>query len=193
MARPKEFDKEEVLQKAVSIFWCKGYEATSMQDLVDGMGIKRQSLYDTFSDKHTLYLSALSYYRADQEKGLAALIASNGTIKEKLGRFFDRVIEESMTDKTRRGCFMNNAMAEMITRDERTFKIAAEHVKHVEQAWTRAFIDSQKKGEVSKKHDPVALARYFFNAINGLRLIAKTTMDEKVLRDTVNITLSVLD
>jgi TetR/AcrR family transcriptional repressor of nem operon len=64
MARTKDFDENEVLKKAVDIFWLKGYSATSMQDLVDGLGISRSSLYDTYGDKHTLFMKALESYQS---------------------------------------------------------------------------------------------------------------------------------
>ena len=62
MARSKEFDEKQALRKAMELFWQQGYEKTSMQELVDYMGIHRRSIYDTFGDKRTLFLSALSYY-----------------------------------------------------------------------------------------------------------------------------------
>jgi TetR/AcrR family transcriptional repressor of nem operon len=96
MARPKEFDKDEALQKAMNVFWCRGFEATSMQDVVDAMGIKRQSLYDTFGGKHQLYLAALDRYRAEQDAKLLALLGTPGPVKEKLRKLFYEVIEVSI-------------------------------------------------------------------------------------------------
>src|SRR5467141_1819369 len=120
MGRHKEFDRAEALHKAMEVFWSRGYEAASIQDLVGAMGINRQSLYDTFGDKHSLYLSALETYRQEQEQNLLALLDPPGSIKQKLQMVCDKVIEESVTDKTHRGCFMNNAFVEMVPRDAQT-------------------------------------------------------------------------
>lgn len=193
MARPKEFDQEEVLQKAMNVFWHRGYEATSMQDLVDAMGIKRQSLYDTFGDKHSLYLTVLERYRLEQEENMTALLTSSGSLKKKLRQILEQVIKDSTTDKTRRGCFMNNAISEMVAHDEKTKIKAVTHINYVEQTFEKAIKRAQESGEISNKHNAKALARYFFNAFNGLRVVAKTNPEKQVLVDIVNVTLSVFN
>jgi TetR/AcrR family transcriptional repressor of nem operon len=157
------------------------------------MGINRQSLYDTFGDKHSLYLSALETYRREREQNLLALLDLPGSIKQKLQMVCDKVIEESITDKTRRGCFMNNAFVEMVTRDEQTEEQAVRHVTIVEKAWERAFARGQESGEIGKEHSASALARYFYNAVNGLRVTAKTNTDEDALKEIVKVTLSMFD
>ncbi|MNC70346.1 HTH-type transcriptional repressor ComR [compost metagenome] len=68
MGRTKEFEINEVLDKTIQLFWMQGYEKTSMQDLVDFMGIHRRSIYDTFGDKHALYMKALQRYESTQNK-----------------------------------------------------------------------------------------------------------------------------
>src|ERR1700730_2144482 len=78
MARQKEFDRDEVLHKAMEVFWSRGYEASSIQDLVKRMGINRQSLYDTFGDKHTLYLQALDRYREVEGRKIVELLEQPG-------------------------------------------------------------------------------------------------------------------
>jgi len=193
MARPREFDKDEALQKAIDVFWRQGYEATSMHDLVGAMGINRQSLYDTFGDKHALYLSALESYRLQREKGLLALLEAPGSVKRKLRKVCDKAIEESVTDETRRGCFMNNAFVDMVTHDQQTEEQAVRHVTIVEKAWEKAFARGQESGEITKKHSASALARYFYNALNGLRVTAKTNTDENALKDIVKVTLSMFN
>jgi TetR/AcrR family transcriptional repressor of nem operon len=193
MARPREFDKGEALQKAIDVFWRQGYEATSMHDLVGVMGINRQSLYDTFGDKHALYLSALESYRLEREKDLLALLDAPGSIKRKLRKVCEKAIEESVTDETRRGCFMNNAFVDMVTRDQQTEEQAVRHVTIVEKAWEKAIARGQESGEITKKHSASSLARYFYNALNGLRVTAKTNTHENALKDIVKVTLSMFD
>src|ERR1051326_3516607 len=112
MARHKEFDREEALQKAMEVFWERGYEATSIQDLVEQMGINRQSLYDTFGDKHALYLAALDHYREVEGGKMFKLLERQGSVKKTLRKLFGGVVECSVGGGHRRGWFLGNAMSE---------------------------------------------------------------------------------
>ena len=114
MARPKAFAEQDALHAAMETFWHKGYHHTSMQDLVDSMGINRASLYDTFTDKHTLYLNALEHYRALNCADIADAIASSDTATGKIRAIFERTIAETLDDSARKGCFMTNATLEML-------------------------------------------------------------------------------
>src|SRR5713226_2211779 len=113
MARQKEFDREETLHKAMEVFWSRGYEAASIRDLVKHMGINRQSLYDTFGDKHALYLQALDRYCEVQSRKLFELLERPGSVKKNLRELFEGVVEKALRDRERRGCFMGNAMSEL--------------------------------------------------------------------------------
>src|SRR6267378_420333 len=108
MARHKEFDRDETLQKAMEVFWSRGYEAASIQDLVTHMGINRQSLYDTFGDKHALYLLALDRYLEVESRKVFELLERPGSVKRSLRQLFEGVVERSLCDRQRRGCFMGN-------------------------------------------------------------------------------------
>src|SRR2546421_11571470 len=100
-ARHKEFDRDETLQKAMEVFWSRGYEAASIEDLVKHMGINRQSLYDTFGDKHRLYLLALDRYREVEGRRIFELLEQPGPVKESLRRLFKGVVERSLCDRER--------------------------------------------------------------------------------------------
>ncbi|HJP62421.1 MAG TPA: TetR/AcrR family transcriptional regulator, partial [Mucilaginibacter sp.] len=99
MARTKDFDEDEVLEKAMNLFWLKGYNGTSMQDLVDGLGISRSSLYDTYVDKHTLFLRSLEHYKSKAGESMGKIIQSSSTAKEKIKRMLEYIINELIKDK----------------------------------------------------------------------------------------------
>jgi TetR/AcrR family transcriptional regulator, transcriptional repressor for nem operon len=189
MARTKAFDRDMALEKAMVAFWKCGYEATSMQDLVDAMGINRQSLYDTFGDKHELYLEALEYYRCGE--GVAALQALKEAkpLRQRLEKMFDMLIEESVADKDRKGCFIANATLERANHDKAVKKFVESNfeasVKYFEQVFTLA----KSKGELSQDKNSEALAMFVFNAIAGLRVTAKSLPDKAVLSSIVKTTL----
>src|SRR4051812_33964785 len=98
MARTKDFDKSEVLNKAVCLFWQKGYYGTSMQDLVDTLKISRSSLYDTYTDKRTLYLTALSFYQESGAARLTAVLTSSKPAKAKIKELLQLVTDDLLSD-----------------------------------------------------------------------------------------------
>src|ERR1700744_895769 len=109
MARSKDFDENEVLSKAIQLFWYKGYNGTSIQDLVDGLGISRSSLYDTYTDKHTLFLRALESYQNAGASKIQEIINNPGPAKETVRRLLEFATNELLGDKQHKGCFMVNA------------------------------------------------------------------------------------
>src|SRR5476649_2280057 len=109
MARTKDFDENEVLCKAIDLFWHKGYNGTSMQDLVDGLGISRSSLYDTYTDKHTLFVKALESYQNSGACNIKEIINNSVSAKETIKQLLGIAIGDLLGDKQHRGCFMVNA------------------------------------------------------------------------------------
>src|ERR671916_2831660 len=113
MARHKEFDRDEALQRAMEVFWSRGYEAASVGELVKHMGINRQSLYDTFGDKHSLYLQALDRYREVEGQKMYGVLERPGSVKRALRELFEGVVENALGESGRRGCLVGNAMSEL--------------------------------------------------------------------------------
>jgi TetR/AcrR family transcriptional regulator, transcriptional repressor for nem operon len=193
MARHKEFDRDEVLQKAMEVFWSRGYEAASIQDLLGHMDINRQSLYDTFGDKHALYLQALDRYHEVETRKIFELLEKPGSVRKALRQLFAGVIEGSLTDGQRRGCLMGNAMSELAGRCKETAAKTCSNMTAVEGAFYRALLRGKKDGELKGVRDPRAVARFLYSSLQGLVLMAKATQDRKTLEDVVKVTLSVLD
>jgi TetR/AcrR family transcriptional repressor of nem operon len=193
MARHKEFDRDEALHKAMEVFWSRGYGAASIQDLVKHMGINRQSLYDTFGDKHALYLQALDRYREVETRKLFELLERDGSVKRALRQLFTGVVEGALCDGERRGCFMGNAMSELAGRCKATAVRTCSNMAAMEDALYRALLRGKKEGELKRVRDPRAVARFFNSSVQGLVLMAKATQDRKTLEDVVKVTLSVLD
>ena len=192
MARHKEFDRDEVLHKAMEVFWSRGYEAASIQDLVKHMGINRQSLYDTFGDKHSLYLQTLDCYREVEGRRMFELLGQPGSVKKTLRLLFEGVIERALCDRQRRGCFMGNAASELAGRCKETAARTGSNMTTTEEAFYRALLRGKKEGELKHVRDLRAVARFLCSSLQGLALMAKATRDRKTLEDIVKVTLSVL-
>ncbi|HKE32984.1 MAG TPA: TetR/AcrR family transcriptional regulator [Candidatus Angelobacter sp.] len=193
MARQKEFDREEALHKAMEVFWSRGYEAASINELVKHMGINRQSLYDTFGDKHALYLQALDRYREVESRKMFDLLERPGSVKKALRELFRSVIEDSLYDQARRGCFIDNAVSELAGRCPETAAKARGQLAEVEEALYQLLLRGKENGELNNGRDFRALARFLCSNLQGLQLLAKATQDRKTLEDVVKVTLSLLE
>ena len=193
MARQKEFDRDEVLHKAMEVFWARGYEGTSIQDLVKHMGINRQSIYDTFGDKHSLFLQALDRYREIQSQKVFEILDRPGSVKRNLRLLFQQVVDKALLEEGRRGCFVGNAMSELAGRCKETAARACNSVASAERTFQRALQRGKEQGELPEVRDTRAVARFLYSSLQGLLLLAKATRDRQLLNDVVKVTLSVLE
>lgn len=193
MARTKDFNEEEVLDKAIEIFWNKGYNGTSMQDLVEGLGISRSSMYDTYGDKHSLFVAALERYKNRAHKSMACLSENTPSAKEAIKKLLDLTTSEILKDNQHKGCFLVNAAVEVAAHDQEINKVICENDKAIEGFFYQAIKRGQENGEISTSHDAMALARFIINNITGLRVAAKSTTDKKIFTDILAVTMSVLD
>lgn len=193
MPRPKKFDKDEILERAMRLFWQKGFEATSIQDLVEHTGINKQSLYDTFGDKRALYAAALNHYRTANECRFGELLAEGTSAKQALRAFFDRVIGETAADADRKGCFMNNAMVELSAGDEEIGRLCGDNMRSMETKFARLIKDGQSTGEIRRALDAEATAAFLFAALSGLQAVSKITPEKEKLEQIAATSLSVLE
>ena len=189
MARPKQFNEQEVLNKAIHLFWEKGYNATSIQDLVNHLGINRASLYDTFGGKSALYQSALSEYKKQNWSAMVSLLNSGLPVKEIIGQLMENALTE-MTDVTGfKGCFVVNSAVELAPHDPEVHKLVQNNAEAFVNAFAEVFRKGQESGEVPLEKDPVALARYLYNTFNGMRVMAKSKPDPDFLKDIIETSL----
>jgi len=193
MARTKDFDEDEVLKKAMNLFWHKGYNGTSMQDLVDGLGISRSSMYDTFGDKHSLFIRALENYKQIATTEMKAIVDNAPTAKVAIRRMFELTVTELLSDNQHKGCFLVNAGVEMAPHDTEVNKMLCDNDRQLEKYFNEAIKKGQDSGEISNEQSSHALAQFILNSIKGMRVTAKSAADKKVFRDIVEVTMKVLD
>lgn len=193
MARPKKFDENEVLDRALEVFWEKGYHATSYEDLVSRMGINRASIYNTYGDKHQLYTQALQRYRSKSRERFHRWTSANTSIQETIRMILDDAVQESLTDPQRKGCMVVNTTTELGNCDAEVAGIIKENQEKVESVMQELFEKAQNKGEIGSDHNPKALARFYFNTFSGLRVMARANPDVAVFRDVVEVALKVID
>ena len=193
MARTKDFDENEVLAKAIQLFWHKGYNGTSMQDLVDGLGISRSSLYDTYTDKHTLYIKALESYQNAGACKIQEIINTSAPAKEIIKELLELATGELLVDQQHKGCFMVNAEVETAPHDTAVNDLVCKNEQQMEQAFFEVIQKGKDSGEIKNQQDARALARFIFNAVKGMRVTGKSTTDKSVFDDIIKLTVSALD
>ena len=192
MARTKVFDEQEILSKAMKMFWEKGYYATSAQDLVKGLGISRSSLYDTFGFKHSLFLQCLTKYR---KEWIDPVIESANHITDPetyIRGLFDFIKRETFDLNHTRGCFWVNTAIEMDPADSEISAIAKSIMIDTENAFYKVIKQGQAEGVFTTKHTARLLAKFVLNSISGLRVSVKLGTDEKIFDNTINMCLSFL-
>ena len=192
MARPREFDREAVLDRAMTAFWSKGYAATSIEHLVDRMGIQRGSLYGTFGDKRTLFLAALERYQQVVARELFEALDAPGSGLEAIRSFF-RLRVASAVDRCRpAGCLVTNSAVELSRRDRGAARVGGSLSK-MEAAFRRALERARAAGELARGRDVRALARFLTSSAQGLSVMAKAFPDRALLEDVVSVVLGALE
>jgi len=193
MARQKEFDRSEVLEKAMRAFWRRGYEATSVQDLVEATGINRGSMYDTFGDKRGLFQAAVQHYITNISAERLRKISESEHPLNAIRDYFDGLIEFSVGDGRELGCLITNSVVELAPHDAVIGETLRKSFARAEDAFYRALLRAQKAGDLGTGQDIRALARFLTATTNGLRVLARADADAATLRDVVDSALSVLE
>ncbi|WP_336865722.1 TetR/AcrR family transcriptional regulator [Peribacillus frigoritolerans] len=190
MARRKEFEINDVLEKAISLFWEQGYEKTSMQDLVEHMGIHKRSMYDTFGDKHSLYLTALERCVNTTEETLLKKAKDTLNVRESIRKLLESTLEYE--DMERKGCLVVNCATELALRDE----MAAEQVKRNFESTQEILLTlikhGQATGEINTNHDPKTLTMAVFNLWLGIRVQDRVVTDRNELYSMIDGALELL-
>lgn len=192
--RTKTFEPDEIADAAMKVFWQRGYAATSVQNLVEGTGLSRSSLYSTFENKQGLYQQALRRYQAVTSSNVE-LLASSGSAKDLIRQLLMRIVEDELNDMHRRGCLVANATLELAGQDEAVAELVAHNFQRLQKALEELIQRGQESGEVAAKKSPRALARFFVNTMQGLRVLGKGSppqQRQQCLTEVVDVALDTL-
>ena len=193
MPRVKLFDEKKALEDAMDLFWTKGYSATSIQDIVDHLGINRASLYATFGGKETLFKSALDLYRDKNTKAIKEFLNSQDNVKTGLLKLFTLSIDESVADKDRKGCFVVNSTTELIPGNPKIRKLLESNKRYFEDLFYEYLKNGEAKGQIPAGKDLIGLASLLFTIYNGLKVTSKIDPKRDRLIQSIELTLSLLD
>ncbi len=193
MARPREFDGDATLERAMHAFWTGGYKATSLEDLCGITGLSRSSLYAAFGGKRALLHRSLARYEEQAVARIKSALAKPLPVREAIALFVGELIERIGAGPGRNGCFIGNCAAELAARDRATAARVRQSLARIEAAFRDALAKGQARGEIAASADVDSLARFLVSGIQGLRLVGKVNPDRVALADIAKVMLRCLE
>ncbi|MTE16985.1 TetR/AcrR family transcriptional regulator [Nocardia aurantiaca] len=192
MARTKEFDPDTVLRRALELFWERGYEATSMSDLVAHLGIAKASIYSTFGGKRDLYLKALQRYLEMTDPVIMDELSQPGPVLPAVRALVERYVREASSPDSYLGCMVVNSAVESARCDEAVARLVESSWAHLETTLTSALLRARAQGELPADSDPRALARFLLVFFQGIRVLERTPNSTARLKDASRMAVSLL-
>lgn len=184
MARPREFDEAKVLDAAVRCFWSRGYEATSVKDLVAKTGITAASLYNAYGDKRGLFRTALDHY---VESGILERTRRCEALppRQAIAALFDEIVSRSLNDRERKGCLLVNSALEIAPHDGEFRKRIAGALGHIERFFLTCIQAGQADGTVTRSQAAETLAQHLLGVLMGVRVLARVSPDRTLLEGVI--------
>ena len=192
MPRTKTFDENEVLNKAMELFWKKGFHATSLQDIVETLGINRASLYNTYGDKMQLFRSAIDQYLSGNYSRLETVLSSEENVHEAFRRLFEGALEQACNDPEKKGCFLVNIAAEFVPGPAEISNILQQNRRAITDIFKKRLHRGQREGQLAESLDCGALASFLLTQHYGVMAISKTAMGQEEMQKVMNIALDSL-
>ena len=189
MARPREFNFEEVLDQGMQLLWNRGYEVTSLEELLAAMHLSKSSFYETFGSKRKFLLAALARY-TDIVLGQLAKDLEQGSARAAITRSLE--LHLPTAGKPQPGCFIQNCAIELAQHDPEVQAKVRQGLKRLEDGYYHAVRRGQQNDEFSREQNARTLARYLTSSYNGLQVLAKSGFERAALREIIQVTLSTL-
>jgi TetR/AcrR family transcriptional repressor of nem operon len=180
MARPREFDEVTALEAAIECFWQHGYEATSVRDLADKMGISAPSLYNTYGDKHALFVQALERYLDHATRARIKRLEDSLPPKQAVRHFIEEII-------------LINSALEVAPHDRKLGALIADRLGEIEAFFYRSIKAAQAEGEVPRECAAKDVARLLLGVLLGIRVLARTKPERALLEGVARPALALLD
>lgn len=193
MGRLKEFNEERAIDAAVDCFWSRGYEATSVRDLAQHMGISGASLYNAFGDKRTLFVRVLERYANRSSRERIARLEAGGQSKQAIAAFLAEIIDRSLKDRDRKGCLLVNSALDVAPHDADLGKVVAGYLDEIRAFFRRNIVRAQQAGQVERDLDADEMSGHLLGVLLGIRVLARTRSDRETLESVARPALRLLD
>lgn len=193
MPRTKQYNKDDVIERAMDLFWKQGFHATSMQDLVKHVGLNRSSLYESFENKKDLFDQALDAYCRNNQESVINLLSNETSAKVGIRKLLESSIVCIIKDDDKKGCFVVNSTTELIPGDESLLKNLAQNRELFEKVFYEFLLRGQKNGEISQDKDIKNLAGLIYTLFSGFSVIAKLDKSSKKLISQIDLIIELLN
>jgi TetR/AcrR family transcriptional repressor of nem operon len=193
MARLKAFDEDRALDAAVDCFWLHGYEATSVRDLADAMGIGGPSLYNAFGDKRSLFTRSVQRYAERSMRERIARLEEGHRPKRAIRAFIEEIVARSLADPDRKGCLLVNSALDVAPHDAEIGKVVAGHLEEIRAFFRRNIEAAQGAGKVSRRLDAEEVSGHLLGVVLGIRVLARTGAGRKLLESVAQPALDLLE
>ncbi len=176
----KSFDETQAVDKAINVFWQKGYEATSIANLVDSIGINKGSLYNAFKGKRQLFLLALAQYDNAGRRDMLTDLENLDNPVLAFRTLFDTLVTQAV--KNDKGCFFVNTFIEFDSHGPEVKALLKKSVSEFEAFFQRGIEVAQARGELAKEIDPDSTAKGLYSMVVAIRVLGRGVSDESSLR-----------
>jgi TetR/AcrR family transcriptional repressor of nem operon len=190
MSRALKIPREEALKAAMTLFWARGYSATTLDDIQEAIGLQRGSIYAHFKSKENLFHEALDLYQTEIVAKRRARVREAASAKEGIKLFFSILIDHSLENRTHPGCLNTNTASELSVIDEKIGNRALAGLHSWEEFWFEILERSKLEADIPKEAKLRSLARLLVALTQGINLVSKVNPDKKYLRETVEAGLS---
>ncbi len=178
----KSFDEQEAIDKAIQVFWSKGFEATSINDLIERTGINRGSLYNAFGGKRQLFVKALLKYDGENRRKILAELEALDDPKQAFHMLFDGIVTETTDDHEKKGCFLINTALELPAHDDETREIVTKGLKDLEAFFRRGIEVAQARHDMPSTLAPATTAKALVSLVVAIRVLGRGAFAESDLR-----------
>jgi TetR/AcrR family transcriptional repressor of nem operon len=193
MARTREFDEERAIDAAVDCFWARGYEATSVRDLAEHMGIGGASLYNAYGDKRALFSRSLERYANRSMRERIARLEARHQPKQAIRAFLTEIVDRSLKDPDRKGCLLVNSALDVAPHDARIGKVVAGYLDELRAFFRRNLEAARSAGQVPDDIDPEELSGHLLGVLLGIRVLARTGAKRRLLEGVARPALALLE
>ncbi len=193
MGRLKEFDEDKAIDGAVDCFWARGYEATSVRDLAQHMGIGGASLYNAYGGKRALFVAALERYANRSSRDRIARLEATGRPKQAIAAFLAEIIDRSLDDRARKGCLLVNSALDVAPHDAEIGKVVAGYLEEIRAFFRRNIEAGRSAGQMPRKLDADAASAHLLGVLMGIRVLARTRPERALLENIARPALDLLE